>query len=51
MKITGHSSPATLKKYIKANELEVVYKIVDKYNYFDQVFDPGVEEYCQSLWM
>ena len=51
MKITGHSSPATLKKYIKANELEVVYKIVVKYNYFDQVFEPGVEEYCQSLWM
>lgn len=35
MKITGHSSPATLKKYIKANELEVVDKIVDKYSYFD----------------
>lgn len=35
MKITGHSSPATLKKYIKANELEVLGKIMDKYNYFD----------------
>lgn len=35
MKITGHSSPATLKKYIKANELEVARKIVDKYSYFD----------------
>lgn len=29
------SSPATLKKYIKANELEVARKIVDKYSYFD----------------
>lgn len=35
MKITGHTSPATLKKYIRANELEVVDKIVDKYSYFD----------------
>jgi len=35
MKITGHTSPTTLKKYIKANELEVVSKIKDKYNYFD----------------
>lgn len=35
MKITGHSSPSTLKKYIKANELEVLGKIMDKYNYFD----------------
>lgn len=35
MKITGHSSPVMLKKYIKADELEVVDKIMDKYDYFD----------------
>lgn len=35
MKITGHSTPAMLKKYIKADELEVVDKIMDKYDYFD----------------
>lgn len=35
MKITGHSTPGMLKKYIKADELDVVDKILDKYNYFD----------------
>ena len=35
MKITGHSTPVMLKKYIKADQLEVVDKIIDKYNYFD----------------
>ena len=35
MKITGHTSPSMLKKYIKADQLEVVDKIVAKYNYFD----------------
>ena len=35
MKITGHKSPEILKKYIKADELEVVDKILDKYDYFD----------------
>ena len=34
MKITGHSTPAMLKKYIKADELEVVDKIMGKYDYF-----------------
>lgn len=34
MKITGHSTPAMLKKYIKADELEVVDKIMKKYDYF-----------------
>ena len=34
MKITGHSSPNMLKKYIKADELQVVDKIMDKYDYF-----------------
>lgn len=34
MKITGHSSPAMLKKYIKADQLEVVDKIMNKYDYF-----------------
>lgn len=35
MKITGHATPQTLKRYIKADELAVVDKIVDKYDYFD----------------
>ena len=35
MKITGHSTPQTLKKYIKADKLEVMEKIVDKYDYFN----------------
>ena len=35
MKITGHSSPLMLKKYIKADQLTVVEKITDKYDYFD----------------
>ena len=35
MKITGHKSPEVLKKYIKADELEVVEKITEKYNYFN----------------
>lgn len=34
MKITGHTSPASLKKYIKADELDVAQKIVKKYEYF-----------------
>ena len=34
MKITGHSTPLTLKKYIKADELDVVEKINKKYTYF-----------------
>jgi len=35
MKITGHATVQNLKKYIKADEIEVLEKIVDKYNYFD----------------
>ena len=35
MKITGHTSPLMLKRYIKADELEVVQKIVEKYDYFN----------------
>lgn len=34
MKITGHSTPNMLKKYIKADELEAVNTIVQKYDYF-----------------
>lgn len=34
MKITGHASPAMLKKYIKADSLEVATKISAKYDYF-----------------
>ena len=34
MKITGHASPKMLKKYIKADTLEVVEKLTDKYEYF-----------------
>ena len=35
MKITGHTSPAILKKYIKASDLDVARKIKSKYDYFD----------------
>lgn len=35
MKITGHTSPTMLKKYIKADQLEGVDKIVQKYDYFN----------------
>ena len=35
IKITGHTSPVMLRKYIKADKLEVLEKITDKYNYFD----------------
>ena len=34
MKVTGHDSPKMLKKYIKADTLEVVEKLTDKYEYF-----------------
>ena len=34
MKITGHSTPQMLKKYIKSDELDNVKTIVKKYNYF-----------------
>lgn len=34
MKITGHTTPAMLKKYIKADSLEVVEKLAGKYDYF-----------------
>ena len=34
MKVTGHTSPAMLKKYIKADNLQVVEKLTDKYDYF-----------------
>lgn len=34
MKVTGHSSPTMLKKYIRADSLEVVEKLTDKYDYF-----------------
>jgi integrase len=35
MRITGHTSPTMLKKYIKADSIEVADKITDKYSYFD----------------
>ena len=35
MKITMHSPPVKLKKFIKADQLEVVEKTIDKYDYFD----------------
>ena len=35
MKVTGHTTPVILKKYIKASNLEVVEKLSDKYDYFD----------------
>jgi hypothetical protein len=35
MKVTGHSSPVMLKKYIRADQLDVVTKLTDKYDYFN----------------
>lgn len=35
MKIMGHTSHTMLRKYIKAENLTVVEKITDKYDYFD----------------
>ena len=35
IKVTGHSTPAMLKKYIKADSLDVVEKLTDKYDYFN----------------
>ena len=35
MKITGHASPQMLRRYIRADELQVMDKIKGKYNYFD----------------
>jgi cupin superfamily acireductone dioxygenase involved in methionine salvage len=34
MKVTGHTTPTMLKKYIKADSLEVVEKLADKNDYF-----------------
>lgn len=34
MKITGHSSPSTLKRYIKADKVAFIEKVMDKYSYF-----------------
>lgn len=34
MKVTGHTSPAMLKKYIKADNLKIVEKLTDRYDYF-----------------
>lgn len=35
IKITGHGNIDILKKYIKADHLDVVQKLTDKYDYFD----------------
>lgn len=34
MKVTGHTSPKMLKKYIRADSLQVVEKLTEKYDYF-----------------
>ena len=34
MRITGHTTPAMVKKYIKADSLQVVEKLAGKYVYF-----------------
>ena len=34
MEVVGHASPKMLKQYIKADSLEVVQKLTDKYDYF-----------------
>ena len=36
MKVTGHTTPEMLKRYIKADQLDVVQKLTDKYDYFDK---------------
>ena len=33
--VTGHTTPEMLKRYIKADQLDVVQKLTDKYDYFD----------------
>lgn len=33
MNVTGHTSPAMLKKYIEADSLKVVEKLTGNYNY------------------
>jgi len=35
MKVTGHTTPEMLKRYIKADQLDVVQKLTDKYDYID----------------
>ena len=35
MKITGHQTPEMLRKYIKADSLEIAEKLADKYDYFN----------------
>lgn len=39
MKITGHSSPSTLKRYIKADKVVFIEKVMDKYSYFKSIAD------------
>ena len=34
MKVTGHSAPVMLKKYIRDDQLDVVTMLTDKYDYF-----------------
>ncbi len=34
MKVTGHSSPVMLKKYIRDDQLDEVTMLTDKYDYF-----------------
>lgn len=35
MKITGHTNPTMLKRYIKASTLDIANKIITKYDYFN----------------
>ena len=35
MKVTGHTTQEMLKRYIKADQLDVAQKLTDKYDYFD----------------
>ncbi len=35
MKVTSHTTPEMLKRYIKTDQLDVVQKLTDKYDYFD----------------
>lgn len=35
MKVTSHTTPEMFKRYIKTDQLDVVQKLTDKYDYFE----------------
>lgn len=50
MKVTGHASPEILKKYIKADSLDVAEKLSDKYDYFDWFRVVDFLKYYLFMW-